>query len=169
MVKAVLCGSSFVGTICGRENLSTRRGDNGATIRPLCDPPVNKKKKTSLYSKQVGGEIPRPPNHKRHLFRRDIFRSDDQVPLVLAVCRIEYNDEFPSTCPPPNLTPQLAAGSLLSKTRNRCETFKKSYTPLPPNRRAGRGKGVREGYGKKERKKEKKKAHGTPRQPPVSS
>ena len=35
MVKAVLCGSSLFGTICGRENLSTRVGERGATIRPL--------------------------------------------------------------------------------------------------------------------------------------
>ena len=161
-----LSGPSVAERTCRRDGeITARRSGRFVTRRS-----IKKKKNLALFEAGGGGgEIPRPPNHKRHLFRRDIFRSDDQVPLVLAVCRIEYNDEFPSTCPPPDLTPQLAAGSLLSKTRNRCETFKISYTPLPPNRRAGRGKGVREGYGEKEGKKEKKKAHGTPRQPPVSS
>ena len=97
-VKAVLCGSSLFGTICGSENLSTRVGERGATIRPL-GKFLDGWKSHKLGRTGCGG-VPSPADHKGHLFNSDIFGGDDEVAFVLTIGRVEDYDKFSLSCYP---------------------------------------------------------------------
>jgi len=98
IVKAVLCGSSLFGTICGRENLSTRVGERGATIRPLGKFLDGWKRYKSGWM-DCGG-VPGPADHKGHLLDSDIFGGDDEVAFVLTIGGVEDHDEFSPSCYP---------------------------------------------------------------------
>ena len=50
---------------------------------------------------------PRVPDHEGHLLGRDGLRGDDEVALILAVCRVKDDDEFITLCQCESETPSL--------------------------------------------------------------